>query len=49
MEIFPEIGPRKIFWVPPNSAPGLRPWVLLSSCYVFMYDMCMYIIHSLRM
>ena len=27
MEIFPEIGPRKIFLVPPNSAPGLRPCV----------------------
>src|SRR6218665_2161763 len=26
MEIFPEIGPRKNFLVPPNSAPGLRPW-----------------------
>ena len=26
MEIFPEIGPRKFFFVPPNSAPGLRPW-----------------------
>ena len=26
MEIFPEIGPLKIFLVPPNSAPGLRPW-----------------------
>src|SRR6218665_1394513 len=26
MEIFPEIGPRKNFVVPPNSAPGLRPW-----------------------
>jgi len=25
MEIFPEIGPQKIFLVPPNSAPGLRP------------------------
>src|SRR6218665_2155607 len=27
MEIFPEIGPRKFFLVPPNSAPGLRPCV----------------------
>src|SRR6218665_678998 len=26
MEIFPEIGPRKNFLVPPTSAPGLRPW-----------------------
>ena len=26
MDIFPEIGPRKNFLVPPNSAPGLRPW-----------------------
>jgi len=25
MDIFPEIGPRKNFLVPPNSAPGLRP------------------------
>src|SRR6218665_1511109 len=25
MEIFPEIGPRKNFWSPPKSAPGLRP------------------------
>src|SRR6218665_3840209 len=25
MEIFLEIGPRRIFLVPPNSAPGLRP------------------------
>src|SRR6218665_11388 len=25
MDIFPEIGPRKIFLVPPSSAPGLRP------------------------
>src|SRR6218665_2208746 len=25
MEIFSEIGPRNIFLVPPNSAPGLRP------------------------
>jgi len=26
MDIFPEIGLRKTFLVPPNSAPGLRPW-----------------------
>src|SRR6218665_2063038 len=26
MGIFSEIGPRKNFLVPPNSAPGLRPW-----------------------
>ena len=28
MEIFPEIGLRKYCLVPPpNSAPGLRPWI----------------------
>src|SRR6218665_3888659 len=31
MEIFPEIGPRKNFVVPPNSAPALRPCCWMTS------------------
>src|SRR6218665_75712 len=34
MEIFPEIGPRKNFWSPPNSAPGLRPCLYLSHIFI---------------
>src|SRR6218665_1947338 len=34
MEIFPEIGLRKIFWVPPNSVPGLRPCQVLQCASV---------------
>src|SRR6218665_3105672 len=41
MEIFPEIGPRKNFLVPPNSAPGLRPCTVYNctskSVYVDLY------------
>jgi len=38
MDIFPEIGPRKNFSVPPNSAPGLRPGMkVLLLLYYYIY------------
>src|SRR6218665_2022948 len=49
MDIFPEIGPRKNFVVPPNSAPGLRPcshfcvWLRVRVCMFVCMRMCVLI------
>ena len=40
MELFPEIGPQKIFLVPPNSAPGLCPGIGPYCPFSAMGELC---------